>query len=201
MPTGYTSEIYNGKEMSAKEFIMRCCRAFGVAVHMRDEPLDVPIPEKLEPLSSYHPDKIAELKAQLEERMAHPIPKDKLEEEYQKELDKAYARHLETMAEKEALAERYKNLIKGVEAWTPPTPEHEELKNFSLNQLKTSLEHDCRSYEFEFLPKDKWIERYGGTAYIEEELAYHMEQHSKEVERLNKANVWLRQLRDSLQCL
>lgn len=49
MPTGYTSPLYEGKEISFEQFALRCARNFGALVMMREEPLDTPIPEKFNP--------------------------------------------------------------------------------------------------------------------------------------------------------
>lgn len=35
MPTGYTSEIYQGEEVSPKDFLLTCARAFGATISMR----------------------------------------------------------------------------------------------------------------------------------------------------------------------
>lgn len=37
MPTGYTSPLYEGKEISFEQFALRCARNFGALVMMRDE--------------------------------------------------------------------------------------------------------------------------------------------------------------------
>lgn len=49
MPTGYTSYINDGKITSGKEFLKLCTRAFGIAVDLKDESLDVPTPNYFEP--------------------------------------------------------------------------------------------------------------------------------------------------------
>ena len=53
MPTGYTLELYDGKDITFEEFVLKCARAFGALINMRDEPRDAPIPERFEP-SYYH---------------------------------------------------------------------------------------------------------------------------------------------------
>ena len=49
MPTGYTSYINDGEITSGKEFLKLCTRAFGIAVDLKDESLDVPTPNHFEP--------------------------------------------------------------------------------------------------------------------------------------------------------
>lgn len=53
MPTGYTSYIKDGKITSGKEFLKLCTRAFGIAIDLKDEFLDVPTPNHFEPHPYY----------------------------------------------------------------------------------------------------------------------------------------------------
>ena len=48
MPTGYTSYIKDGEITSGKDFLKLCTRAFGIAVDLKDESLDVPTPNHFE---------------------------------------------------------------------------------------------------------------------------------------------------------
>ena len=52
MPSGYTSDIYNGKEVTFKDFALGCARAFGACVMQRDDPADEK--PKIMPEESYH---------------------------------------------------------------------------------------------------------------------------------------------------
>jgi hypothetical protein len=67
MTTGYTAAIAN--DITFNDFAMRCARAMGALVMMRDEPFDAPIPERFEP-SDYHIKKIADASARLLELQA-----------------------------------------------------------------------------------------------------------------------------------
>lgn len=49
MQTGYTSYIKDEKIISGKEFLKLCTRAFGIAVDLKDESLDVSTPNHFEP--------------------------------------------------------------------------------------------------------------------------------------------------------
>lgn len=53
MPTGYTSYIKDGKITSGKEFLKLCTRAFGIAIDLKEESLDVPTPNHFEPHPYY----------------------------------------------------------------------------------------------------------------------------------------------------
>ena len=45
MPTGYTADLYDGKDVSFEDFTLNCARAFGALVSLRDEP-DAEIPDE-----------------------------------------------------------------------------------------------------------------------------------------------------------
>ena len=66
MPTGYTLDLYDGKDITFEEFALRCARAFGALISMRDEPIDAPIPERFEP-SDYHLKELEKAKKRLKE--------------------------------------------------------------------------------------------------------------------------------------
>jgi hypothetical protein len=63
MPTGYTSYIGEGIEF--KDWVLKCSRAFGALIEMRDESTDAQIPEAFEP-SSYHVKQIKETENKLQ---------------------------------------------------------------------------------------------------------------------------------------
>lgn len=66
MPTGYTAYIKDGKITSGKEFLKLCTRAFGIAVDLKDESLDVPTPNHFEP-HPYYEMRVVELIRKLQE--------------------------------------------------------------------------------------------------------------------------------------
>lgn len=49
MPTGYTAQIEDRRITNAKDFLLLCTRAFGVAIDIKDEPLSTPTPMEFEP--------------------------------------------------------------------------------------------------------------------------------------------------------
>ena len=37
MPTGYTADIYEGNDVSFRDFALKCARAFGACIEQRDD--------------------------------------------------------------------------------------------------------------------------------------------------------------------
>lgn len=139
MASGYTYGVKDGTVTSFRDFAQTCARAFGANILMRDEPLGASIRE-YEP-NTYHRDELERAKARLydAERMT-------LEE----------AGHLAAAAQNKALkalAEsreawalelvRYNQMLAAARAWEPPTPDHEGLKRFMIEQLEESIRRDC----------------------------------------------------------
>ncbi|MEX0596602.1 MAG: hypothetical protein WD512_08880, partial [Candidatus Paceibacterota bacterium] len=139
MPTGYTSEIYEGKNVNGKDFIMLCARAFGATVTMREEPLDKEIPE-FQP-SDYSLRGLKRAKAELDRYMNMTLKEAqiKLDEVYEEELQRYYDR----IKEKNELEARYRKVLDEVKAWNPPTDDHVELKKYAINQIEESIKGDC----------------------------------------------------------
>ena len=53
MPTGYTAMLTEEKEITFEDFALKCARAFGALIEMRDESLDAKIPEEFK-VTEYH---------------------------------------------------------------------------------------------------------------------------------------------------
>ncbi|MEK4427731.1 hypothetical protein MHB54_00575 [Paenibacillus sp. FSL M7-0802] len=195
MPTGYTSAIYEGEEVGVSEYILKCARAFGATISMRDKPLDKEITE-FKP-STYNLDSISRAEKRLNEIEAMTI------DEANKRADEAYQSSLsdyhETLNKKRCLRSRYESLLQKVKEWIPPTEEHIKLKEFSIEQLTKSIEWDCNE-EYMNPPT-----RFSGEDYIEagingalQDIAYHQKAHYEEVKRISERNLWVKNLKDSL---
>lgn len=196
MPTSYTDEIYRGKEVSGEDFILRCARQFGGLMHMRDEPLDTPITYR-EPDLSYYDKRIKEATEQA--RKYHRVSR----EEVEKEIDKTHKEMVETyhrrVRENAELESRYRIVLSEVQTWNPPTPEHEELKEFAIKQLEDSIEFDCSARHL-VAPKKPDVDEYIAEMIesAEESREYYVKEKKEEIERVNAANKWIDELLISL---
>lgn len=177
---------------------MQCARAFGALISMRDDPMDAPIPEKIEVVpSSYHTDALRDAKAELVV----------LEGMTDAEITVAcHKQHKQLTAEWEAAevrrkegAARYRAMLAKVEAWTPPTKDHEGLKEFMVQQLSESLKFDCSegwAKPTREEPKD-WFAKQRRR--VLENIAYHMQHEKEDRARADERTEWVQQLRESLR--
>jgi hypothetical protein len=198
MPSGYTSDIYNGKEVSGKDFLLTCARAFGACIEMRDEDSDVPIPEKFE-ISDYHEKNFKNAQEELEKYKTMSIEEAELLSQTEFQKDQDY--RSEEIKKINLLKERYKRTLSEVRNWTPPTDEHKELKEFTIDQLKQSIDFDCDISYLE-KPKKRLVGQEWLNSKIKEcyrDVEYHAKEHLEEIERTDGRNNWIKQLRESLQ--
>jgi len=179
------------------EFVLTCARAFGALIEMRDEPLDKAIPEKFK-VSNYYVDRVEQATAELarlramsiEERLAFG-EKDKAER--LKMCEKRLAINTQENARLHEMREK-------VIAWKPPTPEHNNLKKFMLEQINISM-HDLKYLHqgIQDIKEKSPMDFYKTDVEINEHaITTASMEHRKEIDRAKGRTDWVQQLRDSL---
>ncbi len=196
MPTGYTAELME-KGQDFKTFVMRCSRAFGALIELRDEALDAPIPEEFKP-STYSSDALARAVGQRQrlEAMSND-ERTRFGLREQAGLIKSLKASLEKDQAENA---RLNGMEEQVKAWQPPSADHKELKAFMLEQIKIS-KHDliyCKASIAE-AEKKAPVDFYADAAIrAEQDIAYYTKQLKDDQKRANERTLWVKQLRDSL---
>lgn len=199
MATGYTTDIHDGKEVSFTDFILKCTRAMGVAIMQRDQDLSVPLVDEEVP-SDYHQKALS--KAII---TAAELKRLSLDEWEQRERDdrEAATTHVRDAIKKAGeIRVRYESMLAEVEAWRPPTPEHQGLKDFMTEQLTSSIKFDC-NVSYLTMPPTRTAEEFRDEriAKAERDIEYHREGWAKDQERAASRNRWVRDLRDSLNAI
>lgn len=195
MPTGYTAEIADG--ISFEKFVLRCARAFGALIDMRDDPMDAEIPDEFKP-SDYHQKKLETARVELAEAKSITLEDAavKAEQNYRKELEQ----HEKYLADKKELKTKYTAMLQLVKEWQPPTPDHAELKNFMVQQITESINFDCNT-SYNKPPKlhiaHEWLDQKINECL--ESVAYHSTELEKEIERCNCRTAWVKALKQSLK--
>lgn len=198
MPTGYTANIEDG--ISFNEFILKCAKAFGACISMRDDPLDTPIPEKFEP-SNYYKERIKESKENLNKLQQMSLSDAFLES--QKEYSDSIKYNKNSIKKKKDLLNKYNKMLDNVVKWIPPSNDHIELKNFMTQQINDSIKFDCNIEYYErelknlkLLSGKDWLKK--RIKIVEEDIIYFTKEYEKELKNFNGKNLWVKQLRDSL---
>ena len=206
MPTGYTCLIENGKVNSGKEFLKVCIRQFGCCIGQRDDPLSAPLITKIEP-SPYYKERYEEALEELKkienmDSTSKELSKQRMIEEWQKEL-KAID---ESIEEQKLLITKYSRIEEEVMKWIPPTPEHEGIKRFALEQIRISMP-SLEYYEekkAKLLNKKEFEEDYehdieDTIRCIKRDIEYYKEKMLEEEKRIADRNLFLKQFIDSLE--
>ena len=195
MPTGYTAAIAEG--ISFNDFVMRCSRNMGALITMRDEPMNAPIPDKFEP-DPYYAQRVDELQKHLEALQA--LTPAEVNHKSMCEYTHQVAYRTKRLSEISELKDKYQIMLDKVQKWVPPTDDHKELKRFMIYQVAQSMESDCDvsyySKEPEIVTGKQWLEK--EITKTQKDLNYYSKEHSREVERVEKRNQWLKALRESL---
>lgn len=195
MPTGYTAPLYEGKPISFSEFAMRCARGMNYLASMSDHSLDAPIPAKLVP-HDYREKEITEWRASL--TAAEAMTSADADHAAAWEYEQARRRMTDGLLEMNARRNRLQSMLVQVDAWTPPTPEHEALKQFMLDQLQSELQH-CMGFSWpEPVSQSGAQYRAERIDYAREQIARHEAKLTEERRWCDEANAWLAALRGSL---
>ena len=203
MPTGYTSYIKDGKITSGKEFLKLCTRAFGIAVDLKDESLDVPTPNHFEP----HPYYEKAYKDSLVSReKAYNMTLEEVKEDIISKYNDNKGRAEKILEEYKDEDKKYLKVREEVEKWIPPTPEHENLKKFCLDQIDMSLNTSLYKWCEEDINKEldtsddairKYIDDLKDQNDMQVNRAY--EKYQAELKRVEEKNLWMKQFLDSLE--
>lgn len=205
MPSGYTYIIEEDPNLTFERFALRCARAFGALVHMRDEDLDSNIPDEIK-LNTYHRDRLDELSKKLLDVRA--LTHQDIEREVETRAWHDKREHERALREYTEKDERYQRMLAKVEAWRPPTPEHKNLKEFMLDQIKQSLPTHPSKYRSATLHDDPKQALVGldHEAYRKEkvddvlrDMEYHEKHWKDDLDRARKNNEWVNLLRSSVK--
>lgn len=202
MPTGYTAPIYEGeKDFTFEKFAMRCARYFGACISMREEPLDAEIDfDKHFQPSDYYKKKLERVEKAYKEFLLNPPTVDKLSKEYDEMMEKELQECIVREEENKQRKARYLDMLSQAQEWMPPTPEHNNLKDFMVQQLEDSLKFDCRLTTPHIEEtREGYIKYYMSSERFTEEIDYCRSQYEKEVKMCNERKKWIMDLMDSLK--
>lgn len=194
MPTGFTSILEDKPDLPFADFALRCARGMGVCIMQRDEPLDEPPLEKVEPHPCYRESlDLAYEQVRKLETMAPAAATRRAKEEHRERVE-SNRQFRETHENERRIFGR---MLAEVEAWKPPTPEHEGLKRFMREQLTMSMPSG-NPYQVDetLLSGEEWLAKAQKRA--AEDLARESKQYREAVKQAEDATAWLVALRASL---
>lgn len=196
MATSYTAPLNDGKAITFEQFVLRCSRAFGALISMRDERLDAPIPTKIEPHTDYYKHSLTRSKRALTRVRA--MNTEQARRAALAEWKREQKRRVERILNANDVRYRYQQMLEKVRGWQPPTADHEGLKAFMIEQLESSIDFDTRPQK----PLDKpmsataWKKRQ--IAHLERDIAYSQERLEGELARAAARTGYIQDLLTSL---
>lgn len=195
MPTGYTADLHDGKDVTFREFALKCSRAMGAAIMQRDEDPNVEI--KLRTVEDYYYENVEKARTALAKALSRST--EYWDEEQQREIQEAREYRWKHLEDKTSLEERYNAMLAEVRAWNPPTSEHEGLKKFMIEQLESSIDFDCIDWTPE-VPERLDVAEYADKkiASLASSYKHAVDNLAKEQERVAEQNAWVIALKDSL---
>lgn len=197
MPTGYTADLYDGKDVTLEEFLLKGARGFGAAIMLRDSDPDIlPTEENVIEPEGYYDNRLKALEAEYEQ-----VKNMTVTEAYNQQVDRVAEIQKDNEKDRlkrEALRNRYEAMLTQVALWDAPET-HREFKNSMIAQLKSSIEFDTKEFEW---PEPLLI---SGAEYkfnllkrIEADIKHTEEEIEKRNERNAERVEWVRALRNSL---
>lgn len=188
MATGYTHCINEGA--SFKEFALKCACAFFYDSTTLQETK----------INTYYKEKVEASKKELEkaERMTLKEAETQATNEYE---DKKIA-ILKGIQDDQELKKKYDLMLQKTKNWQTPSSEHENMKKFMIEQIETSIEHDCSGY-WEDRPEpvqktpETWLELH--IHGIKSSITSYTEHYNDEVDRTTNNNNWIKLLKESLE--
>lgn len=194
MPTGYTSVVEGGEVRDLATFALRC--AHSMFVELRDTPVEVSsIPEEFE-VNYYYTQKAK--KARDKVLRLESMTKKEVVTAAGEANDEVVRTNTSYREECETIRRRYESMLVKIEAWVPPSEEHEELKEFMRQQIQESIVWDCPDSPFQGTIRSSTEWHQGEMDEALDCWRYYLAEEHKENARVEKNNLWLRQLRASL---
>lgn len=195
MPTGYTAELYDGKDISFNDFVLNCARAMGAAIMQRDDGPG-PIAGEYE-VGTYYLDSLTKAQERLAELEGWKAEDWKAAERKEREAQtNSVNEAIQKAADRRS---RYESMLVQVQGWRPPTSEHEGLKNFMVEQLEQSIKFDCSTTYLTVPPMRPWEEfKVAELLRAQKAVDRAAESWQEEQDRTAGRNKWVADLRSSL---
>lgn len=189
MPTGYTAALYDGKDVSFPDFVMKCARLVGANLD----------PKGYRANPTVRDDERAATSAEAQIARIEAWDDVKANQQAQLAYDRAQREYRRAMAEMTARRERYEAMLFRAKTWTPPTVEHQALKVFMTRELEEAIKHDCNTDSITA------PQRLTGAAYKQQRLlaarseaSYCTNRTETDMERIKRTRDWFDTLHRSL---
>lgn len=206
MVSAFTEALYEGDEEETFErFVKRCSRAMDFRAR-EEGPITARMPdlerierEELAERTGWLEEAQKDLQEAIDERDALlAMTDEEVRAESEKRAEETFQFYSDINQKNFPRAERFRAMLAKVDAWTPPTPKHEGLKRFMVEQLSHHLD-DGKAPVKEVKTPEAW--RAEQLRYANRNVEVKRERVAKKEELLASPTTaqWLRELIDSLK--
>ena len=200
MPSGLTSDIYENKNLSLRNFALKCATQFGFAYcFTQDGEKELPfdkVPKAT--VSSYYYKRIETAKHDFDYWTGVSKNPEELQRLYQEDVDKHRGFGPSINENKRDIKSRYEDMLKKVNEW-PVDGDLECVKKLMITQLQECIDYDCEEYAYEDYvpaPIDEWIA--DKIKFAQEDIVKSEESLKKEKERVAKVNNMIKRLYENI---
>jgi hypothetical protein len=189
-----TNKVIEGA--SFPEFAMDCARAFSPLISLRDDS-EAPIPDKIEPYTKASEEMLHEARTRKAEVEA--MTTGEAEQAAEMEVASYEQRMNELRRELADAAGKLRAMRAEVGRWSPPSSEHEPLKQYMLDQLDREIEWQTRDVtddELQRIEGEEWRRRM--LTKLDAEIMRAENEIAEKQRAAEFATRWLTELRASL---
>ena len=205
--TAYTCGIADGSIGTAKEYLKKCIREFGICYEQHDEGLDTELKTHFTADTGYF-EKMIQMAEDGIRRLEGHDPDD-IYRAYVEQIRARNDMNQSAWERAKAENERYEKIRGAVETWRPPTKGHEPIKIFALEQIDKCMETPERMEELRYKaehPDEPTMEDFEAwkASYIQmqrEEIEYARRKIAERRADAEKRNEYMRLFLESLETI
>jgi hypothetical protein len=195
MPSQLTTKLYDGTATNLNDFALHCARDLSLFIELRDEPSESALPQSFTPRSYY-----SELVGKIEAEIVTVSDWDDKEAEtsaqaYFQERKREYDASVEMTKERR---QRYTQMREEVDAWQPPTTDHQNLKDYMIRLLEQDMPSECTVRMTMPQPISGRQYKQVRLEELRAQLTHATENRDGDIERNRIRNEWTTELRQSL---
>lgn len=197
MATGFTGPIADGTDTSMANYLWRLA-----GFPYRDPPVVPPV----EYIVAEHEASMASTRASMEaaevrlEELAG-LSDDALEAAERRRAAESWQFHQEVAEKRRTIRDRYMKLRAKLEAWVPPSDDHEGLKTQAITHLDESIAHDCGEVvaaDYMYTPKSADDARTERREHLNREISMYKQQLIDDQAAHERRVAWIRALEKSV---
>lgn len=202
MPTGLTEKIYNGEDVSLRDFILKCATQVSGGYEASDYGAkDLPRYEApvITADTTFYEERIIKAENELMYWVKLKEDLDFAQQEYDAEQEKHRQENEHYEKHCREIEQRYRAMLEKVNQWNASEP-YRGIKEMMIRQLNECIEHDCKITSPLYCLKRQPVEEYidDHIQWVREEINNYQKRIEEERQRVKEHNAWPKGLYEEL---